>query len=181
MERLSHDFSKLFDEGPYHDVEFICGDQTIKAHKNILCSRSSVFASMLQSDMVEGKTGQVNIQDIDSAIFRQFLKSLYTGILPKLTVDSAFQFYEASDKYGTDVVKQQCANFLTDNLSAENACDILILSDRHSDIGFKKNVMEYIIKEKIPYVEPKWTSFCNENPILAVEVYKLFCEQFRPK
>lgn len=133
MESLSHDFSKLLDEGSNHDVEFIVGDQTIKAHKNILCSRSDVFASMLQSDMVEGKTGRVYIQDMDAIIFRQFLRCLYTGLLPELTIDIAFHFYEASDKYGVDSVKKQCADFLTDNLSPENACEILVLSDRHSD------------------------------------------------
>lgn len=181
MESLYRDFSKLLDEGPNHDVEFAVGDQTIKAHKNILCSRSNVFASMLQSNMVEGKTGRVDIQDMDATHFQQFLRCLYTGMLPELTVDSAFQFYEASDKYSVDAMKKQCADFLMDNLSAENACDILVLSDQHSDTDFKNSIMEYIIKEKIPYAGQKWKDFCKGNPILAVEVYSLFCEQFRPK
>lgn len=181
IESLSHDYSKLLDKGTNHDVEFVVGDQSIKAHKNILCSRSDVFASMLRSDMVEGKTGRVDIQDMDAAIFQQFLRCLYTGLLPELTVDSAFQFYEASDKYGIDSVKKQCADFLTDNLSPENACEILVLSDRHSDEDFKKSVVEFVIQEDIPYMGQKWKDFCQENLKLAVEVYSLFCEQFRPE
>ena len=181
LDTISHDFGKLLDEGPNYDVEFTCGNQTFKAHKNILCCRSSVFASMLQSDMVEGKTGRINIKDIDDIIFRQFLRCLYTGILPELTVDSAFQFYEVFDKYGVDSMKKQCADFLTDNLSPENVCDVLVLSDRHGDADFKHNVIQYVIKENIPYIREKWTDFCQKNLALAVEVYKLFCEKFRPQ
>lgn len=181
MDSLYHDFSRLLDEGPNHDVEFVVGDQTIKAHKIILCSRSNVFAAMLQSNMVEGETGRVDIQDMDATNFQQFLRYLYTGMLPQLTVDSAFQLYEASDKYGVDAMKQQCADFLTDNLSDENACDILLLSDQHSDTDFKNSVMEYMMKENIPYTGQKWKDFCKENPVLAVEVYSLFCEHIRLK
>lgn len=176
LESISHDFAKLLDDGLNHDIEFTCGDQSIKAHKDILCSRSDVFASMLQSDMVEGKTGRVNIQDVDAPIFQQFLKCLYTGILPELTIDAAVQFYKTSDKYAVDTLRKQCADFLTDNLCRENACDVLVLADRHSDSDLKKNVMEYVFKEKIPIVGENWVDFCKENPVLAVEVLNSFCQ-----
>ena len=163
LDELSNDFGKLFQEGPDHDVEFICGNETIGAHKSILCSRSSVFASMLRTDMKEGKSGQVKIEDIQSDIFRQFLKSLYTGILPELTVDTALGFYEAADKYAVDMLKNQCADFLMDNVSPDNACQILLIADRHSDSEFKKNIMKYIVKVESPITGEKWADFCKTN------------------
>lgn len=179
LECATKDLSTLLDEGPDHDVEFICGGEIFKAHKNVICCRSEVFASMLRTDMMEGKTGQVKIQDMNGDIFRQFLKYLYTGVLPELSFDIASQFYEAADKYALVALKRQCASFLTDNLSAENACEILILSDRHSDPEFKKNVIEFMIKEKMPFMGEKWDDFCKDNSTLAVEVLNLFCQQFR--
>lgn len=171
----------MFEEGPDHDVEFICDDEIIKAHKNILCSRSKVFASMLQSDMKEGKTGQVKILDIKSDIFRQFLKCLYSGVLSELTVDTALGFYEAADKYAVDTLKKQCADFLMDNASLENACEILLMADRHSDLTFKKDIIAYIIKVEVPISGEKWADFCEENPTLANEVLNLFCRHLRKK
>ena len=176
MEAVSHDFAKLLDDDPSHDVEFTCGVQSITAHKNVLCSRSDVFASMLHSDMVEGKTGQVNIQDMDAGIFQQFLKYLYSGMLPELTIDSAKQLYKAGDKYAIDTLKKQCAEFLSDNLSLENACDILLLADLHSDPNFKECIKKYFFKEKVPMQAENWSDFCKENPILANEILNSFCQ-----
>lgn len=136
LDDISRDFSKLLDEDVNHDVEFKCEDFTIKAHKNVLCCRSSVFASMFQTDMVEGHTGRVNIVDIDATIFQQFIKFLYTGTVPKLTLSNALSFYIAADKYNVSILKKLCAEFLVDNLSPENACDILLVADRHSDLDF---------------------------------------------
>lgn len=175
LESVSKDLSSLFDESTNHDVEFICGDQAIKAHKNILCSRSEVFATMLRTEMAEGKTGQVKIQDIDCAVFKQFLRYIYTGVLPELTVYTALQIYEAADKYAVSPLKKQCASFLVEHLSLENACEILIISDRHSDSDFKKDVMKYVIEEKIPFEGETLTKFCKENSTLAAEVLNLFC------
>lgn len=177
LENVSKDFSTLLDGSPNYDTEFIlCGDETIKAHRNVLCCRSEVFASMFQSDMVEGKTGQVKISDTDGAIFREFLRYLYTGSLPELTADVALRFYEIADKYAVDSLKKQCANFLVDNISVDNACEVLIIADQHNDSELRKNVIEYMIEEKIPRIREKWIDFCKENPVLANEVLNLFLQ-----
>ena len=178
---VSKDFGKLLQKGSDYDVEFICCDETIKAHKNILCSRSDVFASMLQIDMNERKTGQVRIQDMESNIFRQFLRFLYIGALPELTIDTALKFYEIADKYNVDGLKKQCAVYLIDNASVETACEILKMADRHNDPDFKNSIIEYIIKVDFPIMEEKWTDFCKENSFLATEVLNLYCRHLRQK
>lgn len=136
---------------------------------------------MLHSDMLEGKTGRVDIKDIDATVFQQFLKSLYTGMLPSLTVDSAMQLYQVSDKYAVDTMKKQCAEYLIDNLSLTNSCDILLLADQCSDLDLKKSVVDYILKEEVPIVAENWFEVCKENPVLANEVYNLFCQHLCQK
>lgn len=131
--------------------------------------------------MAEGKTGQIKIQDIECTVFKQFLKYLYTGVLPELTVDTALQIYEAADKYAVSALKKQCASFLVEHLSPENACEILIISDRHSDSDFKKSVIEYVLEKEIPFEGEILTKFCKENAPLAAEVLNLFCLHRREK
>lgn len=181
LKDVSKDFSKLFDEGADHDVEFITGDEIVKAHKNVLCCRSDVFASMLRSAKMESETGQINIQNEESSIFRQFLKYCYTGVFPEPTVDVALQFYETAVKYAVSPLQIQCTSFLTENLSHDNACEILIVADRHNDLDFKKNVVEYVIKEEIQFMKEKWTELCKQNPKLANEVVNVFCQNVGSK
>lgn len=131
--------------------------------------------------MMEGQMERVEIEDKDATFFPQFLRCLYTGLLLELTVDTAVQLYIESDKYGADTLKQQCAEFLVDNLSLENACEILILADGVNDLDLKKGVMEYMCKEKVPVMGEKWTDFCSKNQKLANEVLNLFCRHLCQK
>lgn len=181
LKDVSKDLPRLLDEGSDHDVEFICGDEVIKAHKNVLCCRSEVFSSMLRSDMVESETGQIKIQNVEGSIFRELLRYLYTGVFPELTVDVALQLYDTAVKYAVGPLKAQCTSFLTEYLSHDNACEILIIADRHSDPDFKKVVMEYVIKEEMQFMKEKWTDLCKKNPILANEVLNLFCQNVHSK
>lgn len=183
LANVSKKFSKLFEEGSNHNVEFKCGGEIIKAHKHVLFCHSDVFASMLRHGvwMLESQITHTEIQDMEASIFKEFLRYLYTGVFPDLTVDVALQFYKAADKYAIDALKTQCVSFLSENLSPEKALDILIVVDQHGDPDYKKNVMEYVIKEKIQFMEDKWIDFCAENQTLASEVFNLFCQKLQRK
>ena len=61
------------------DVLFKVGDRSFFAHKFILAARSPVLAAMFHADMIESRTGTVEIDDVDPDIFRQFLRFVYTG------------------------------------------------------------------------------------------------------
>ena len=179
LDGVSKDFSRLFHEGPDHDVEFLCEEETVRAHKNVLCCRSDVFATMFRTDMTEGKNGQVKLTDMRGDILRQFLGHLYTGMLPELTVDVALQLYEAADKYNVYALKKQCASFLMENVSPENACKILIVADRCSDPDLKGHVMKYLVDKNVPLVAKEWDSFGMYNSSLATEVSESIYSQLR--
>lgn len=164
-----------------HDVEFRCCGKTFKAQKSILSVRSEVLSTMLRSDMVEGKTGIVKIEDMNDSVFEQFLHYLYTGKLLGLTVDSAISLYEAGDKYAVESLKKECACYLIDNLTPENACKILILADYHCDAEFKETVIQYILEEKIPFESDYWPDFCDAQPKLASAVLNRYCLLFGSK
>ncbi|GFY56058.1 hypothetical protein TNIN_348791 [Trichonephila inaurata madagascariensis] len=56
----------------------------------------------------------------------------YTATMPNLLWDSGCNLYAAADKYEILSLKSECS-FLKDNLSSDNALDLLILSDLHQD------------------------------------------------
>ena len=74
----------------FTDVELIVGDQFNATHRFILSARSPVFSVMFNSGMVEDETWQVHIVDVDSNIFRAFLKFLYVGTWSPLTSKKNF-------------------------------------------------------------------------------------------
>lgn len=177
LESLSNDFRKLMENGSETDLEIRCGENTSHVHKAVLIARSEVFAAMLQSDMLEKGSSFVNIVDMEYSILDIFLRYLYTGILPDIDVDICRELYEAADKYGVDALKTRCAMILKENLTVENACNMLVLSDNHCDDDLKQFVTSYMIQKDILMYMEEGQPFCSLYPKLAVDVlyraYKL--------
>ena len=55
------------------------GFKELKAHRNILAARSSVFLAMFEHPLEESVNGKVEIVDVDPEVLALFLKVLYTG------------------------------------------------------------------------------------------------------
>ena len=57
------------------DVTIIAGDgKEFPVHSLVLASRSDVFATMLYTEMVEGKTKRVEVKDVNDETMTLFLK-----------------------------------------------------------------------------------------------------------
>lgn len=176
--RLTEDFAKLLNQHEsYPDVELHCEDHKVWAHKNVLCVRSPVLAKMLRSDMVEGRTGVVNIQNMDVDTFQRFLRYLYTGRLDNtLSFDAVMSLYEAGDMYGVESLSRRCSHFLIRNLMVANACDALAVADAHGDAEFVEAVTVFILEKKVPKCGDSWRAFCKSHPLLATDVLNRYFE-----
>ena len=86
-EQLTKSYGDLLESGVYADVTFVLineGGKEIRAHKNILATRSRVFADMFESRMAESVTNRVEIVE-SREVFKQALHFIYTA---KLTQNS---------------------------------------------------------------------------------------------
>ena len=63
-------------------MEFRLQGEVIRAHSQVLCSRSEVLKKQLNSGMQEAKSKVIMIEDCGAATFKAFLKFLYTDELP---------------------------------------------------------------------------------------------------
>ena len=63
------------------DVTFLVAGERIRAHANVLCARSDVFARELTGSMREAVRREVAIEECDAVTFRALLRFLYTDDL----------------------------------------------------------------------------------------------------
>ena len=73
--------------------------------------RSPVFKSMLTSDMVEGQTGVVEIEDIEAETMEKLLEFFYSGKIEDMG-DQLYRLFYAADKY--EVMGLVCIWYLDD-------------------------------------------------------------------
>ena len=64
-------------------------------------------------DFIESRTRVVEIQDTKPQVFKQLLQYLYTGKAPQIEEEGmAHDLFIVADKYGVDLLTEECANVL---------------------------------------------------------------------
>ncbi|CAL1290838.1 unnamed protein product [Larinioides sclopetarius] len=155
------------------DVTLTVGAVNFPAHKVVLAARSPVFARMFENDMIEKKSGIVDVKDIDIAILNMMLTYMYSAKVETLNYDSAVKLYTAADRYEVIALKEHCSLFLKLDLSASNACDVLILADMHGDMDLKAYTKDFICAHADIILEmPEWNRLIESRIELAAEVLR---------
>lgn len=173
VESFTKDITKFLEAGLNYDAEIRCGYHSVKAHKIVLGARSDVFKAMLESDMLEGRTGLVEIEDMDASYIQDFVTYLHTGSMPEMNYEKAVCLYEAGDKSNVRSLVLRCSEYLQDSVCPEIACQCLALADAHSDLELKNKITNYILDEKIYLQDKLWLPFCENYPRLANELYRI--------
>ncbi|GBM11946.1 Speckle-type POZ protein B [Araneus ventricosus] len=174
---LNDSLKSLYDESFLCDVKLMTKTCTFNAHKIILSASSSVFKAMFSSDMKEKDSNFVNIEDLSDDTISRMLVYVYAARIEDLTWERASHLYVAADKYAILGLKNICSSYLKDNLSPSNACEVLLLSDFHSDVDLKSAVQNYILNN-IKYVVncDEWKLLMETNGKLAAETV---CLQYK--
>jgi len=72
---------QLFLSGAGTDVTFELPDGKVSAHKCILMTHAPYFARLFASDMMEARSGVVEVTDFKARDFKTFLGFIYSGLL----------------------------------------------------------------------------------------------------
>lgn len=93
-------------------------EQTLKAHRFVLSSRSPVFASFLNKSLDSQTIANINLGDVSVRVMECFLYFLYTGQLICCTNDRA-QLKFLADMYEIDSL-QKCLSIPADSCNTDN-------------------------------------------------------------
>ena len=182
--------AKVLDEGKdtYHDVEFLVGGETIRAHKVILAARCEYFATMLGSGGAEGTGGgsggatsggggnpavPLPVTDTTPAAFRVLLRFLYTG---------AVVFEEASvmdvaclaRRYLVADLREQCVAHCAANISLTSALPWLVIADTHAIASLRDTLLAYVAAnlDEIEAAAPDTQAILAAHPLLMYAMLK---------
>lgn len=168
LDALSENFKNLYLNKESCDTTLLVMGKEYKAHRTVLMARSSVFSAMFLHETSEKQTGIVTIPDCDPLSFEEFLQFLYSGKLEKPSPRTALHLYETSEKYNVQDLKTFCSDFLTENITVEHVCDVVIMADKYDDSKllsaaqclFNKNLNNVLVTSE-------WDSLMKNNHRLA--------------
>ncbi|CAL1298339.1 unnamed protein product [Larinioides sclopetarius] len=179
LSTVKDDLLTLLSTGLLFDTKLQTSTETFPAHKNILSARSPVFRAMFTNEK-ERTNDIVQIEDLDAETVRRFLLFLYSDNIEDLDFESAMHLYFAGDKYEVFGLKHKCSNFLEENLSSSNCCDVLMLAYRHGDFDLKKAAQECIAQhDKEILQSDQWKLLEETNTNLAFETFRIMYKKNR--
>ncbi|XP_060573661.1 uncharacterized protein LOC132731489 [Ruditapes philippinarum] len=138
---------EMFQQGLWTDVVFQCmghdkGEGVIKAHKNVLASRSSVFQAMFFGPCAD-TTDVVELKDKEKEILHLFLVYIYSDSIT-LTEGTASAILEMAHYYQVTNLVQLCSEFLKTVLTASNVCETLTLAMFYNLYGLRDACCSFI-------------------------------------
>jgi len=169
QKQLEQDLDKLFLSKDYSDVIIRCDDKVYDCHKNILASRSQVFKTMLESNMKEKMTGDIEIKNMDQEVLKDLLKYIYSGVAPNIE-EHTLELLAAADQYQIEKLKELCEMKLCTRLDTTNCIEFLILGDLHHSKALKTAALEYLSKNMHKMNSSEWTQSLIAHPALMAEV-----------
>jgi hypothetical protein len=138
------DMAKFFDSDIYSDITIVASDgKEIRAHRSIIATRSPVFERKHLSQMLESRTNQILVDDIDHQTMYEVLRYLYTRKVQNVETLASNLMY-AAEKYDIADLKSLCASAMISQLSINNALKTLVLADRYNEEQLLTETMEFI-------------------------------------
>ncbi|GFQ93945.1 speckle-type POZ protein [Trichonephila clavata] len=141
LKNLAADIKNTPDDLWKEKVYLCVGDDIVVVNKAVLCSRSPVFARMLESDMREKKENSIKIDDVNIEVIRGLVSFLYSGIVPVMDIDSLLNLYYIGSKYDITELSHECRHLLVSKFNTENVCKTLKLSLIYNDDYLKLSAM----------------------------------------
>lgn len=172
--RMIDNYHKLLNNDKTNDVKFIIGENKIAANTQLLSGQSTVFESMFKSEMLEKKSGQVKINDIEPEIFKCLLNFInYGKVIPNNCVDHWLKLLVAADKYSVASLVSICEDHISKILKTDSVTDVLITADLVNAKSLKKKSIKFILKNKCGVVKTDgYKNLVESRPDLLSE---LFC------
>lgn len=130
------------------DVVFVVGEEEIPAYKHIMTSCSDVFTSMFGADMLEKNTGRVKVTDVKPNVFKLMVRFIETGKFDSDDFEEVTEVIHAADKYSIQTLIDVCGYRLSNWLSVDNACYLLILAELVKAEFFKQDCLNFITENK---------------------------------
>ena len=174
LQLYPYSFNDFLNNETFSDIKIYVDDKKYFAHKLILSKRSPVFARMFSNNMSETMTGNLKIEDLESRVFYEVLRFMYTN---EFDIENHFlkEILIAAEKYDIEDLKSICENILTNTLNTINCITMVQFAENHNAKGLKQFCFCYIITrlaERVDLHEPL-IELSESLPHLVLEMLKI--------
>ncbi|GBO17933.1 hypothetical protein AVEN_37423-1 [Araneus ventricosus] len=167
---LKDELRSLYDDQILCDFTIQTEAKLFSVHKSILISRSPIFRSMIMNCVER----DLYISDADSETMHRFLLYLYTDKVEDMEWKNALKLYVVAEQFKISTLMKKCSLILTEKLTIQNVCDILLLAYKYHDEDMKSSIHDFISVQDVAFFNSdKWIKMEETNSSIAAETFRL--------
>jgi len=173
MDSLTSDLSTLLqNSGDSGDLTLVCSDGEVKVHRIILATRSPAFSAMLESDMVERRSGRVEIKDFGKNIVEALVQFIYTAKVDE-NFEDVVELMKIGHKYLIKSLVEECGKKIAREISKENVLELGVLADIYSAQGLQQTCAKFVVtNSKEVLGGDDWEKQLKDYPMFLVSILR---------
>lgn len=147
------------------DIKLICGREIFECHKLILSCQSDVFETMFKTkSTAEEESGEVEIENFKPKTIENMVYFMYhDNIMNEENMDP--ELLILADKYNVRGLMKYCVEYFEENLSLENALDVLVSTHLTGQKSLFDAATLFAIKNRERLVKTEsWKELLETNP-----------------
>ncbi len=158
------------DEGLYSDFTITAGGLQFKVHKLLLATRSPVFRAMIDSNMVEGESSCVKMEDHTPEVVKEMLTYIYTGQAPNIE-EFVEELLSIAHKYQLESLVLECGKELRNRLTPENAIHTLCQAEKYGIEPLRSACLSFIeVHFSEVEISPRFATLKTESPEMYIDI-----------
>ena len=122
---------------------------------------------LMDSNMVETKTGEIKIPDISPITMENLLFFIYHDSLDQTKFSGDLMV--AADKYNISALFKLCVNYFANNLTETNAVDVMNSAYETNEKELFEKACKFVLKHEVIGVED-WKDLMKKNPSYVIEI-----------
>jgi len=168
---LLSDIKNIIQHDSFKDFKILIGDRQFAVHKFFLAARSPTLAEILNNNP---EVENLSLCDISVDTFEIILNYIYTAAFPERNEYNQLSLYAAAGRLKIEKLMNYVAAHILDQITDENALDVLKVSNKYEHYGLKQKSFD-IIKKK--YVKIIFKDEWIEEP----ETVRIIIDKFEKK
>ncbi|XP_054708148.1 speckle-type POZ protein B-like [Uloborus diversus] len=126
---------------------------------------------MFVSNLKENQENVVDLIDMDSTVAKAMLLYIYTREVDALSPEKTLELYVAADRYMLTELKEECRQYLSENMSSENVGEVFEIAELHSDDVLLKAAKNFFARNVKSILESEaWKEYSAQKPSPSVEL-----------
>lgn len=138
-------FASIYGNDKFSDFSLVCEGKTIKVAKAIIAPQSDFFRALIESDMEESDSGEVEIKNMTFDTLNLLMKFLYSG---KIEGHINRDVLVAADYLSIVNFKEHYEEFATQNLNLETISEVLYNAENFKMPNLEKVCFKFLDSNK---------------------------------